>query len=439
MGAGGGTFTAHNKILPGAYINFVSKPRAMSNLGSRGTVAGLINLSWGKQGEVVTVNVEDFMANSLNVFGYNFTDKEMLYIRELFLGARTLKYYRPPGGAKATTTIGNLKAEALYGGTRGNDIRLIIENDIDDEEYFYVTTLIGKEHTPVDTQRVKDIEELVPNNFVVFMGKGVASDTAGTRLTGGTDAKATGDDYSTFLSLIEKETFTTLFYAGSDMSTKLLFTAYTKRLRNQEGYKITTVLHNYPKADFEGVISVKNEVEGDIKEALVYFTAGLNAGAEVNRSLTNSRYTGELEIYTKYSNRELEHAVINGEFTYYGDNDDIRILMDINTFTSFTTDKNKDFRNNQVIRVLDEIGNSTARIFNHNYLGIVQNTDIGRTILKVEIIKHNEMLQSIQAITNFSAEDVVVEQGTDKDEVIVNAYIEPVSAMSKLYMSVSVE
>ena len=33
MALGGGTYLVQNKVLPGAYINFVSRPRAMGSLG----------------------------------------------------------------------------------------------------------------------------------------------------------------------------------------------------------------------------------------------------------------------------------------------------------------------------------------------------------------------------------------------------------------------
>ena len=36
MALGGGTFTAQNKVLPGAYINFVSAASANTNLSDRG-------------------------------------------------------------------------------------------------------------------------------------------------------------------------------------------------------------------------------------------------------------------------------------------------------------------------------------------------------------------------------------------------------------------
>lgn len=37
-----------NKVLPGAYINFVSRPRAMGSLGERGVVCVGMELDWGR-------------------------------------------------------------------------------------------------------------------------------------------------------------------------------------------------------------------------------------------------------------------------------------------------------------------------------------------------------------------------------------------------------
>ncbi|MFR7450132.1 MAG: hypothetical protein ACLUT5_12655 [Butyricicoccus sp.] len=39
MALGGGMYTVQNKVLPGAYINFVSAARASAALGDRGAAA----------------------------------------------------------------------------------------------------------------------------------------------------------------------------------------------------------------------------------------------------------------------------------------------------------------------------------------------------------------------------------------------------------------
>ena len=59
MALGGGSFTSANKVLPGAYINFVSKARALGSLGTRGTVALGLELGWGPS-EVITIEAEEF-------------------------------------------------------------------------------------------------------------------------------------------------------------------------------------------------------------------------------------------------------------------------------------------------------------------------------------------------------------------------------------------
>lgn len=435
MAAGGGTFVTQNKVLPGAYINFVSKARALGTMGERGVVAMPFISGWGDSKTVLTIEAEDFQTDCLNLLGYSYTDDEMKNLREVFKGAKSVKLLRLGEGEKATATVGGLTVTAKYGGKRGNDIKILIENDVDSESVFVVTTLIGEELTDVDSQSVKAVSELVDNAFVSFkaVSEGTLTATAGTSLTGGTDKAVTGNDYSVFLDKIEKEDFTTLLYAGSDDTTKGLFTSFTKRLRDDEGYKVTCVLHDYTKADFEGVISVKNSAD------LVYWTAGKTAGAEVNESLTNATYDGEYEVETAFKKSELKESIEKGELVFYGDKDSVKVLKDINSFTSFTTNKNSDFSNNQVIRVLDAVANDTARIFDSYYLGKVQNDDIGRDIFKSELINYHNTLQGIQAIANFDAEDIVVSKGTEKGDVIVKEYVEPVAAMDKLYMTCIVE
>ena len=48
MPIGGGTFSAQNKVLPGAYINFVGT-RQGANMGARGTAALPLALNWGPE------------------------------------------------------------------------------------------------------------------------------------------------------------------------------------------------------------------------------------------------------------------------------------------------------------------------------------------------------------------------------------------------------
>ena len=120
-------------------------------------------------------------------------------------------------------------------------------------------------------------------------------------------------------------------------------------------------------------------------------------------------------------------------------NGDVRVLTDINTFVSVTDEKSEDFSSNQTIRVLDQIGNDIAAVFNDKYLGKIPNDNAGRISLWNDIVSHHQQLQAIRAIENFTAEDVTVEAGESKKSVVVNDYVTPTNAMEKLYMQVIVE
>src|SRR5699024_8138578 len=107
MALGGGTFTVPNKVLPGAYINFVSMARALGSMGERGIVALPLEMNWGPEDEVITIDAGEFQKEALNILGYSFADEEMKPLREVFKGAKLVKLYRinGAGGKKATATV----------------------------------------------------------------------------------------------------------------------------------------------------------------------------------------------------------------------------------------------------------------------------------------------------------------------------------------------
>lgn len=429
MALGGGTFLVQNKVLPGAYINFISRPRAMGQLGERGTVCVGLEMDWGKPG-MQTVEAAEFRTESKRLFGYDSQQEQLKELREIFLHGAKVKLYRLNGGKAATATEGALTVTAKYGGTRGNDLRITIASNVDEEGAFDVTTFLETE--PMDSQTVQLLEELQENDFVTFQGTGTPTAAVGISLTGGTTEEAKGSAYTEFLAAAEAEDFQVLAYNGTDTVTKKLFVNFTKRLREEEGVKFVTVLHGYPKADHEGVISVGTAPE------LVYWVAGASAGAEVNESLTNAVYDGEYAVEAKQKKSDYIKGIREGQFLFYEEEGKLRVLRDINSFTSFEPTKNSDFSSNRVVRVLDGIANDVAQIFSKYYLGKQSNNADGRNLLKAEILAYHEQLMQIGAIEAFTAEDVRVEKGVEKQDVVVYESIQPVDAMEKLYMQVEI-
>lgn len=434
MALGGGTFVTQNKKLPGAYINFVSAAAASATLSDRGIATMPLELDWGVDGEVFEVSNGDFQKNSMKIFGYDYTDEKLKGLRDLFLNTKTLYAYRlNGGGVKAANTY----AEALCCGTRGNDLKIVIQKNADNEEMFDVTTIFGT--TTVDTQTVNKAADLVANDYVTFKSGATLQPTASTPLAGGTNGEVDGAAYQSYLDKIEAYTYNTMGVITDDETTKKLFASFVKRLRDEMGIKFQLVLHNY-SADYYGVINVKNSVSdsGWDEAALVYWVTGVSAGCEVNKSNQNKVYDGEFTVEVDYTQNELSAAIDAGEFVLHKVGSDVRVLSDINSMVTTSDTQGDIFKDNQTIRVIDQIANDIAVLFNTKYLGVVPNDAAGRISLWSDIVKHHQQLNDIRAIENFADSDVVVEQGDTKKSVVVTDSVTVVNAMDKLYMTVTV-
>ena len=436
MALGGGTFVVQNKVLPGAYINFVSAANANATLSDRGIAAMPLELDWGVDNEVFEVTSEDFITKSLEIFGYSYTSPKMAGLRDLFLNAKQLYAYKlTSGGQKAKNTF----AEALYTGVRGNDIKIVIAKNVDDDAKFDVTTLL--DDSEVDVQTVATAAELVPNKFVKFLTSATLDVTAATPLTGGTNGDVKGETHQAFIDKISSYSFNTLGVPVVDRETKALYTAFTKRMRDEVGVKFQLVLNDYA-ADYMGVISVKNAAvnppDGFNAAALVYWVTGAEAGCDVNKSVQNRKYTGDFAAFTDYSQNELTNAIKAGEFVLHKVGDEVRVLSDINTKVTVSDTEGDVFKDNQTVRVIDQIANDIAVLFSTKYLGNVPNDASGRVSLWADIVSHHRQLEQIRAIENFSEEDVKVEQGNAKKSVVVSDTVTVVNAMDKLYMTVTV-
>lgn len=439
MALGGGTFLVQNKILPGAYINFISVPYASATLSDRGYATIALPMSWGAEGKMFTVELADFIKNSQKIFGYAYTAPELLPMREIFKTAKTVHFYRlNMDGKKAENEF----ASAKYPGVRGNDVRVVIEaaEEYTEEAPLYdVSTYLGI--VPVDRQeRVSAITDLEDNDFVVWNDKGTLALTATTPLSGGEDGAVEDAAHQFYLDQAEGYNFNAMGCMSTDPIIKALYSAFCARMRDDVGKKFQVVVARN-LADYEGVVSVKNGLEGVKEEtaALVPWVTGVIAGTAVNKSATNKTYDGEYTIDTHYSQTELENGIKEGSFMFHMVDEKVNILTDINTFISITDEKSPDFSSNQTIRVLDQIANDIAVLFGKKYIGKVPNDAPGRISLWNDIVKHHQQLEKIRAIENFNPEDVTVEKGDTKKAVAVTDYVSPINAMEQLYMVVWVQ
>ena len=430
---GGGTFTSQNKVLPGSYINFISKNNANAELSERGIATMPLVLDWGKDGAIFEVTNEDFQKNSMKIFGYDYTHEKLKGLRDLFLNVQKLYAYRLNSGAKASNEF----ASAIHSGLRGNDLKIVIKANVDDDTKFDVSLYLGT--IEVDAQTVAGASELIDNDYVEWNKESTLSVNAGIALSGGTNGEVSGASHQAYLDKVESYAFNVMGIDTTEETIKTLYTNFVKRMRDNVGSKFQLVVYNKP-ADYEGVINVKNKVLdfGASEASLVYWVVGVQAGCEVNKSVLNRKYDGEFEVDCDYTQTELELAIKAGEFALHNVGADVRVLSDINSLVTTTEEKGDIFKENQTIRVIDQIANDIATLFNTKYLGIVPNDESGRISLWADIVKHHEQLQEMRAIENFSDADVKVAQGETKKAVVVSDTVTIVNAMGQLYMTVKV-
>ncbi|MDR0905761.1 MAG: phage tail sheath family protein [Oscillospiraceae bacterium] len=471
----GGTWETQNKLQPGVYINFRSKPSSLVSIGERGIVAGPKALSWGVPGGITVIESTKDVFDKL---GYDITSDEMLFLRQAFRGtnktpgASKVLVYRLPtsGGTAATATIGSLTVTAKYIGGRGNDISIIIAPDLDsqisisdgdDTTYAYTvffvetvvdgliqdTQVVGS-FTDNETYQIGTIGDLVNNNWVAFSGSAgsALTPTAGTTLTGGADGDAVASGISQALDAIEPYRFDNFVYDGTDQVAKTSVANFVKRLSYGEGRYCQATVANYVAADHDTLISVKNGFTLNTGETLTpedatWWVGGVEAGAAVNKSLTNKIHPDAVAAVPLYKGTQLDDAIREGSLTFFIEFDAVKVLTDINSYTSFSPDKGKEFSKNRVIRVLYTIANDVYRIFAQNYNGEVNNDDDGRNLYKAECIAEIMTLQGMSppAIKDFAAEDIEVLPGNDVDAILINVAIQPVDSVEKVYMTVVVK
>jgi hypothetical protein len=445
MALGGGTFITQNKELPGTYINFVSTAQASATLSDRGIVTMPLTLDWGVDDEIFEVTADKFQNNCIALFGYDYSDDKMKSLRDLFKNAKTLYAYRlNSNGVKATCTF----ATAKYSGIRGNALKIVIEKNIDNPTSYDVKTVFDTKI--VDTQTVTTAKELIDNDYVTFNTSASLVITAGTAFSGGTNATVTGTSHQDYLDKIEAYSYNIMAVETTDTTIKNLYVNFVKRLREEMGCKFQLVVYNCA-ADYEGVINVKNKCLDDktvgsdsvvtypCEAALVYWVAGLEAVCAINESCLNKEYDGEYTVDVTYTQAQLKAAIKAGELVLHKVNSTVRVLEDVNSLVTETTDKTDVFKENQTIRVIDQIANDIAVIFNERYLGTVPNDSEGRISLWNDIVKYHNELQRIHAIENFEEDDITIEQGNKKKAVLVTSAITVVNTMSQLYMTVTVD
>ncbi|QHI72899.1 phage tail sheath C-terminal domain-containing protein [Aminipila terrae] len=341
-----GTWTTQNKILPGAYVNFLTNTALSITPGDRGVVVLLQEMSVGAAGKMYTITSADAS--------------------------------QWPEGATAADKL--LTSEALKGAKT-----VIVYN-------------LGTAHT--------------------------------------------AEVLTAALAALKTIEFNVLCYPYDTDANQAAIVTWVKSMRDDDGVKLQAVLTDHT-ADSESVINVVQGVKLSNGMALTAaqvtaWVAGITAGANINKSNTGQSYPGAIDAVPRMTKTEMETAITAGKFILKVDSaQNVSVVYDINSLTTYSTGKSKLFRKNRLIRTIDNINNDIVQIFESSYIGKINNNADGRSLLRATLIEYFNTLQSLSAIQNFTADDVTVSAGADSDAVLINCHIQPVDSAEKIYITVN--
>lgn len=437
---GKGSFTNQDKILPGIYINVKGEAETGAALGSRGKVAVALELDWGtKNGEIMKVTAKQFYSECLKLFGYNYYDDEMLVLREIFKGATEVYVYRLNGDGSLEATCENF-AKAKGTGKRGESIRIDVRDSVDYDGKYDVDTLLGG--MIVDRQIGVTSATIKDNDFVTFLKDvegftlGVGTMSLGNGANGSLDTTDEGVDvrsakHNDFLAKLEAYQVNVIGCVDKLMD-RSVYASWVKNQRDVYGNCIQAVLYDQP-ADHEGIINVDDSVD------IVPWVMGKSAGCELNASLQNVIYDGDVKPTKNYTQSELEEALLAGKFVLHKVGDTYRVLADINSLVTISGDKTEDLKMNQQIRVIDQINLDTSKIWVNAFLGKVPNNKSGRVSFWSRIITLLNEYVGMGAIEEFDSEEVTVDEGTQRGSVVVMIPVQVATMLEKAYVTIVVQ
>lgn len=441
----GGTFDRMvGKERPGTYVNKESARIDVVKLAERGTVLIPLSMDWGPVHEFITIT-NAAVDGQYSKLGYSIYDNDplgsMLLIREAFKLAQKVVVYRLSGGTNAAApAVGGLSAKAKWPGTRGNDLRLVIEESPISEGSFdlavYLDTAIVFEQSGAST--IGDLED---NDWVDWSGEKTAAliATGGAVFTGGANDEKTNLDVTGFLDASESIVWNGVAFPFEDASLQSALKTKILYFRDDVGKKVAAAAPNF-KANAEGIDCVVNGVilndgtEIDATKACAWVAAA-GAAASNTQSNTYLVYDGAVDVLGKKTHDDAVSSIKAGEMFFSVVNGNVVVEYDINSLTDFNPPRSKDYRKNRVRRVLDTLDESIQLNFPPNkFDNSPDGWDLMESVGKQILLSFSDAgaLKNVDLDNDF----VVDRAASVGDEAYVTVGASPTDSAEKLYFTV---
>lgn len=479
---------ANNSTRPGVYINFLSQTQLGVQPETNGVVMVLGTADWGAVNDVTTVTSELEVTEAFGTGG----SLNLLVSQALRGGAATVKAYRMAvsgTAAKASLSLNDiatptpaaaLTLTAKYEGVRANAFEVTVAVNANDaakkdltitENGLVIETFTFVENDDLIAMINGDVAGVNASRYVTATIAGAANrsvaNLAATALAGGNSGTSvTATEFSGALAAIETEDWDLL--VPSDTTNSSIQTSvrtYVARLRD-EGKKVVAVMGGVSTAgmdtatlattltsaladaagsmgNHEGVVRVFPGIVDEVSGAALTGAqsasrvAGMIGAASFNSSITKHP-TGAAEVTSRLTNAQIKQAMAGGLCVLVAQQGRAVVESGVNTLTTFTDTKSRDFRKIRVVRAIDAVAETITTALDNSVIGYVSNDDNGKLYTIGLIQAALDVFRQAGAIE--AGYTVIPTPGAtaDKDEFFVTIGITPIDSIEKVFITARV-
>jgi hypothetical protein len=486
----GGTWTQsdarNTSTRPGVYINFLSQAQEAIQAGAQGVVAIIGTADWGQVDDITSLTSEAQVDTAVGTGG----TLNLLARQALRGGASEVKAYRIATGAADSASITLVDATgspvnaatltAKYPGDRANGFSVTVAVNASNVDKKDVT--ISENGSALEVFTVSDNDDLVAqisgdvsgvngSSLVTAVIDGSSNRTLGnlsaTTMSGGNSGSSvTSTQFTNAMSALEVLDWNMLIPSSTtNTSIQAAVRAYVARLRN-EGKKVVAVMGGQSVSgmssndlasefsdmkanasdpstgDHEGVIMVfpgiVDETSGQALSGAetAARVAGMIGRAGFNSSITKQT-TGATQVTARLTNADIKAGLQAGLLLITMQGDQALVEQGINTLSSFTATKSRDFRKIRVVRALDAVAQTIDTSLNASAIGTASNDVAGRSWVRSLVRQALELFQQAGAIeAGYTIADSSI-QG-DSDEYYLDISLTPIDSIEKVFITARV-
>lgn len=424
-----------SKERTGLYNWFVSLAASRIDATKKGVVGIPIKADWGPCNQL-TICEDD--SAIISVFG---TGGTVYLARRAAKGGKQYKPYRvilyrmaTAEAEQAVATVeGSFKLIAKYKGSRGNQFRAAITENIQDEQLVNLAIYERSSMISKYTAKKTDVNALVATInsdaeslvTAVKTGDKELAVTASISFSGGNSGSGVKvEDYIRALAAFETAYLNTISMDGvCDESLLTTVKNWQSRVWNA-GKMIQLIIGGTHEDDKDPAVGnarskacdnygIINGIVGGIDAAgnmycsaeMAPQIAGAIAALPLNKAITYKELEDIVNVTAELSDTEIREATTAGSFVLFKDTDPetfevtVKVERGINTFTSFTAEAGEKLRKIKAISTMAAIDYDIGRYAMKNVLGELDNDGDGRAALLSGISQYLETLADQHVIS----------------------------------------